>query len=406
MTETVVVLLALLEKAAVIATAAFLLSLVRPFQRVVVAHWSPRRTAALILIFGTISVSGSHLGIEVMGRLPNVRAIGILVAGLIGGPWVGSAVGLIGGGWFAWVVRGGDPLWPYLLLASVLDGVLAGLVGRRRPVNRLGLAAAGVWAVVVQAAHLAAAGLALLVLRPGSPLLSPERFVAVGPEVVGNALGVVLFVLILRTALSATEREVALTRQEAATARARLSALQARIQPHFLYNTLNTITYLVRTRPDEARSLVGRLAGFYRRTLRRDGGDVPLAEELETIGDYLEIERARFGERLRVRLDVEEAARDAAIPPLLLQPLVENAIRHGISPRAEGGTVEVTARRDGDGLVVEVRDDGVGYDGSDPGVGLTNVADRLRVRTSGEGRLDIEGGPGKGTCARVVLPQT
>ena len=405
MLEAVAILLALLEKAAVIVTAAFLLSLVRPFQRVVVAHWSPRRTAALVLVFGTLSVSGSHLALEVLGSHPNVRAIGILVAGLIGGPWVGAAVGLAGAAWLCFVKQAGHPLWPYLLLASVVDGVLAGLVGRRRPINRLGPSAAAGFSVLIQVAHLAIVGLALLALRPDWLLGSAERFVGVGPEVLGNAAGVALFVLILRTALAASEREVALTRQEAAADRARLAALQAQIHPHFLYNALGTIAYLVRTQPEEARSLLGRLADLLRRTLRRDAGDVTLAEELETVESYLDIERARFGDRLRIEVEVEDAAREAAVPPLLLQPLVENAIQHGVSRRAEGGTVAITARREGPDLVVEVRDDGAGWDGSGRGVGLTNVADRLEVRPGARGRLEVEGGPGRGTMVRIVVPQ-
>ena len=259
--------------------------------------------------------------------------------------------------------------------------------------------------MAIQVAHLAVVGLALIAV--GSDYLAgpAERYVGVGPEVIGNAAGVVLFVLILRTALAAREGELALTRQEAAGDRARLAALQAQIRPHFLYNALNTISCLVRTRPDAARSLLGRLADLYRRTLRSGSDDVTLAEELETLESYLEIERARFGDRLRVEVDVEESARDANVPPLLLQPLVENAILHGLSPRPEGGTVVVAARREAGNLVLEVRDDGVGYDGAARGVGLTNVADRLAVRSGVAGCLEVDGEPGRGTRVRLVLPQ-
>ena len=249
-------------------------------------------------------------------------------------------------------------------------------------------------------------GLVLLATQPDVLAAGPARFAHVAGEVAGNALGVALFVLILRTTLLSTEREVALTRQEAATARARLSALQAQIQPHFLYNTLNTISHLVRTKPDEARTLVGKLADFYRHTLRKSASDVTLGEELETVERYLDIEAARYGDRLHRIIEATSEARARTVPPLLLQPLVENAVQHGIAPSKGGGTVRVSARLDGSWLVIEVSDDGIGYDGQRLGVGLTNVRERLATRSGGLARFSIHGEPGAGTRVEVGIPAT
>ena len=362
-----------------------------------------RRTGALVVIFSVISISGSHLNVPNAERQPDLRAIGVLVAGFIGGARVGATVGAVGGSWFAFVVRDGHELWPFFLSASVIDGVLAGWLGKRRTIDRLPPAMAFLQAIAIQVCHLAVLGAVLVVTRPEFVGDLDSRLLQVAPEVVGNAAGVTLFVLIVRTAVKATARELALTKQEGAATQAQLKALQAQIRPHFLYNTLNTIGYLVRTQPDEARALIARLADFYRRTLRHDAMDAPLADELETIENYLDIERARMGDRLTVTVDATEEARRAPIPPLLLQPLVENAVQHGLWPKPEGGTIEVLARLEGGDLVVDVRDDGVGFGDAERGTGLSNVAARIAGRSK-PGSLDIVKGVEAGTAVRVVLP--
>lgn len=407
--ELVLTFIELLEKAAVLATAAFILSLVQPFTRVVTAHWSIRRTGALIVIFSVISISGSHLNVQIADLRPDLRAIGILVAGFIGGSRVGATVGLVGGGWFAFVVRDGHELWPFFLSASVIDGVLAGWLGKRRTIDRLPLQMAFLQSAAIQATHLGLLGGVLAATRPELLADVSDRLLQVAPEVVGNAAGVTLFVGILRTAVLSGDRKQALARQEVATAQARLKALQAQIRPHFLYNTLNTIGYLVRTQPEDARALIARLADFYRATLRDDSAVAPLAEELQTLEIYLSIERARMGDRLTVRVTATEDAKAAPLPPLLLQPLVENAVQHGISPKPEGGAIEVDARVEGGRLVVTVIDDGVGFGDAALGTGLSNVKARVLGReVPGVFQIGPRRGPGPepaaGTQVRVELP--
>jgi signal transduction histidine kinase len=220
----------------------------------------------------------------------------------------------------------------------------------------------------------------------------------------------------LRLRLQETLREVeevrlVEARLKEAAARAELSALQARINPHFFFNTLNTISSLLQEDPDQADDVVQSLAHLFRYTLRvADAGPVPLEDELEFVEGYLEIERARFGERLRVVWDVEDEARAARLPGLVLQPLVENAVGHGIAPLGSGGTVTIRAGvRDGT-LTIEVADDGAGLDGAGgvpfrEGHGLANVSQRLAAVYGGRALLAVGPGPGgRGATARVELP--
>jgi signal transduction histidine kinase len=192
---------------------------------------------------------------------------------------------------------------------------------------------------------------------------------------------------------------------------AELDALKLQLQPHFLFNALHTIGSLVRTGDREnAVRVVAGLGDLLRRVL--DGArrqEVPLSQELEFARAYLEIERIRFRDRLAVHVAAEDGVGDPAVPHLLLQPLVENAIRHGIAPRAAGGRVDVRARRVGADLEVVVRDDGPGAGNGDagaarPGVGLANTRARLARLYGAGGTLDVSDAAGGGVEVRVRLP--
>ncbi|MDY0059679.1 MAG: histidine kinase [Myxococcota bacterium] len=396
--------LLLLEKMAVIVAAAFLLSAARPFQTLVLGRRSWLRGLLIVVLFAGISIWGSHLGLEIMGFQANNRAVGILVAGLLGGPWVGTIVGLLGGSYFVFIRPPAEGLAPILVLVSTLDGLLAGLWAARRRASGTAPWLAFLVALGVQGIHLLVAG--GLVILLDHPLVHQPFASHLGllPELLENSFAVGLFVGIVRTALRLREAEIALSRQQAAAAQARLQALQAQIRPHFLFNALTTISYLVRTDPEQARALLGKLAALYRHLLRTADLPVPLGEEVEQVRRYLEIERARFGERLRVDFAIAPEVQQARVPSLLLQPLVENAVKHGISPRPQGGQIWVTARQEGSWLVLEVADDGVGYDGSRPGTGLTNVAQRVAALGPAAESFTVQGGPGQGTRVCLRLP--
>jgi two-component system, LytTR family, sensor kinase len=194
-------------------------------------------------------------------------------------------------------------------------------------------------------------------------------------------------------------------------AKAELAALQARINPHFFFNTLNTISALLAEDPAKADDVLQTLADLFRYTFKAaHAGAVPLAEELEFVEKYLAVERARFGERLRVRWSIDDAARGVRVPGLILQPLVENAVGHGLAPVPGGGTVTIGARVERGRLIVEVEDDGAGLRSDASSLiredhGLGNVRRRIATATGGEGALELARAPGgRGTVARIELP--
>ncbi len=165
-----------------------------------------------------------------------------------------------------------------------------------------------------------------------------------------------------------------------AESRSRIEALQARIRPHFLFNCLNTIVSMIRTRPQEAEAAVENLAVLFRAGLNADGGFTTMQRELELVDDYLGLERLRLGDRLDVRWSLDELPRDALVPPLTLQPLLENAIYHGIEPRTEGGTITVLGGRQGKRLWLQIRNPRAREHRS-RGMGMAqrNVEERLRL---------------------------
>ena len=196
---------------------------------------------------------------------------------------------------------------------------------------------------------------------------------------------------------------------EARLAETRLQLLSMQIQPHFLFNTLNTIAELVHEDPDKADTMIAGLSDLLRRALDLGATQqITLAAELELLSRYLDIQRARFGDRLQVHLNVEEAARHAAVPVLLLQPLVENAIRHGLAARIDAGRIDIDARLAGDRLAIAVTDDGPGDAGEiAPGperVGLGNTRARLDALYGDRCRLALSRVPGRGARVSLEIP--
>jgi two-component system, LytTR family, sensor kinase len=179
------------------------------------------------------------------------------------------------------------------------------------------------------------------------------------------------------------ERRQRELRLEVLAREAELTAIKAQLQPHFLFNALNSIMALVEQDPPEARRMLIRLASLLHSVFdRMDEPAVPLERELETIRDYLEIERIRFGDRISFHIDADGAARQLPVPPFLLQPIVENAVKHGIEPHAHPGTVTVTGQRDGDRLRLSVADTGGGINGSTSGHGRGLELTRRRLSTA------------------------
>jgi len=188
-----------------------------------------------------------------------------------------------------------------------------------------------------------------------------------------------------------------------------LKALRQQLHPHFLFNTMNTISVLVREKKnDEAVTLVARLSTLLRMALDNTGvQEVTLRQEMDFLERYLEIQQARFSDRLKVGIAISPEAMTARIPNLLLQPLVENAILHGIAPRAGPGHVDVLGRVEGGTLHLEVRDDGLGFDGTHrakEGIGLANTRERLAKIYGAHGQLLLRSEPGRGVSVQIVIP--
>lgn len=212
---------------------------------------------------------------------------------------------------------------------------------------------------------------------------------------------------------NALRLELKLEEQRRLLLEARLDALQRQINPHFLFNTLNSIASLVRTKPELAREMTVKLANILRALLREHDSHVPLSQELKFTDDYLDIEVVRFGaEKLRVEKDIDPRTLEMPVPSILLQPLIENSIKHGLEPRINGGTITLRSRLQGNRVLIEVADDGVGIQArqanrlprTGAGVGMKNVRERLDVLYGRDARFTVVSNPGRGTLVSIEIP--
>lgn len=199
--------------------------------------------------------------------------------------------------------------------------------------------------------------------------------------------------------------------QHARLTEARLAALTNQINPHFLFNTLNSIATLIRINPDNARNMIYRLSKILRRLLRKTENYSPLREEIAFIDDYLAIEIVRFGEKLKFEKNIEPATLSRLVPSMILQPIIENSIRHGLANKVEGGTVRLRTWLEGTRLNILIEDDGVGIDEEklealfESGIGVSNVNERLRVLFGAGYRIAVDSKPGRGTKTRIEIPE-
>lgn len=204
--------------------------------------------------------------------------------------------------------------------------------------------------------------------------------------------------------------EKKLEAQQRLLTEARLQALTYQINPHFLFNTLNSVSSLIRVNPEEARGVVYKLSSILRRLLRKTENLTTLHEELAFIDDYLGIEKVRFREKLRIEIDVDSQARACLVPSMFLQPLVENSIKHGISPKVDGGSIRIRARHADGRLHLFIEDDGVGIAEDQlsnvfqQGIGVSNINERLKVLYGDQYRMYVDSKPGEGTRFEIDMP--
>ena len=342
----------------------------------------------------------------------HLAVTGILMqAGYLGGVWVGLLVGAAAGVVYAFTT--GIELAVWVFTASLFVGVAAGVWSRAFG-TRIKSVIAGT--IVIHAAYHLAVGSVMAAVNLDQAVSLASNFTLHAAKVAANVVGVVLFMLVLELA-----RELERAREVAAASRdeardARLEALQYQVRPHFLFNLLNTLAYLIRTDPPKARELTLELAEFLRYTLSRQETQTSLFQELAQIRRYVDLERARFGDGLQ--FDVVDAPQTllhtTIVPPLILQPLVENAIRHGardgrvrvvVEVRLEGDRVEVRVTDDGPGPQPDRVRDAMRRTGDETGgVGLRNVRERLERFYHGAADFELSAAPGGGARARFSIP--
>ena len=351
---------------------------------------------------------------------------GAFLAGLLAGPYAGAIVAMM---------LGIPPLFvgewgalPFAIGCGFAGGGLRELcpkeaiwhfsplffTGLHRHVWRLVRRFEIDWVVI-----LLAAPIGLSVIQQAVGYRWPQRLYVIPAHTPGMWFAVlmctVLSVAIPIKIWNSARIEHRLQEQEKLLMESRLDALSSQINPHFLFNTLNSVSSLVRFDPDTARELIIKLATILRRLLHATDAFVPLRDELEFIDNYLDIEVVRFGrDKLRVVKELDSNSLDVMVPSMLLQPLVENSIKHGLASRVEGGSVFLRSQLVNSSLVIEVEDDGVGMASAQflerptglggNGIGMANVAERLKVLYGDTARMTVDSHEGKGTLVRLRLP--
>lgn len=301
--------------------------------------------------------------------------------------------------WYSWAAVGIAAVWAARRLSAVRDGWLSSLAAH----VPLSFALAGVVLLLFRAIR-AWAG------YPSSQTFGQDYLFRGGTGLLTYA-AIVATVWFVESRKLARRSERRAAELSADLSRARLGALRARLHPHFLFNSLHGIQSLVASDPETAEEMLGELGGLLRAAV--DGpevSDVTLERELGLVEGYLRIQAMRLEDRLRVSTDVEEGLADVEVPPLILQPLVENAVEHAVASRREGGRIEIEARRRGGHLVLRVSDDGPGLGrradrwGSAGGVGLSATSERLSTRYGDRGTLTVEEREGGGLRVTVRIP--
>ncbi len=253
--------------------------------------------------------------------------------------------------------------------------------------------------------------LGLLILKALRPGLTLDRGSIINTGAFALLIAAVmaaLNILLGRLKSSIEQKAIEIQKLRELEALTRLTSLQGKVNPHFLFNTLNTMLNLVHTSPDAVETLILSLSELYRSMLKLpDTGFIPLSQELDLVRRYLEIEQIRLGSRLTFELEMLPEVAAFPVPPLLVEPLAENAVEHGIGPRPEGGHVRIQARSEGDTLCVAVEDDGVGLTSAkgENGFGLYSIRERLRILYGGRASLTLLPPAGGGFRAELRVPR-
>jgi len=349
-------------------------------------------------------------------KVANMGLEGSLIAGILGGYVTGLLSGVMIS--IPSMVIGDHIAMPLLAGIGVFGGLLRDLAPNPEEIWRFSFFDVSIYRFFKESKYYKRASfhllffVGILVAEAVWQMFRKGSAAGLGPlATVAEYLATVFAVFIPLKIWNSMRNEKKLEEQERLLAEARLAALTSQINPHFLFNTLNSVSSLIRTNPDQARIMVVKLSKVLRRLLRKHENFATLRDELTFIEDYLSIEVMRFGDKLRFERDVAEDTLDMLVPSMLLQPLVENCIKHGLSSKVEGGTIRIRTGRAEAKLSVLVEDDGVGIPESklatllERGIGVSNVNERLKVLFGNEYRMWIDSQPGHGTRIQIEVPE-
>jgi two-component system LytT family sensor kinase len=420
-----VLLTTLVVKLAAMAALATMLVRYRRFRHILIFErraWRDRLTFALA--FGIPLTAGVAARLLLNYNAADLTLEGAFVAGLIAGPYAGATVGVMAG--FPPLFNGEWIALPFAIGCGFAGGGLRELCPKEaiwhvspfvfttlhRRAWRMLRSLQVDWQVVLLIAPIALAALGLAL---GQRWSNHHRLFMLMPMSYGStALVLLATVLCVTTPIKIWNNariEHRLQEQETLLLAAKIEALANQISPHFLFNTLTSISSLIRTDPETARMLITKLSGLLRRFMRSTDHFVTLREELESIDEYLDIEVVRFGPHLRVDKHISPETLDVIVPSMILQPLVENSIKHGLARKVGGGRITITTVMQNGHTVIEVVDDGLGMSEErlehalGGGIGLSNVNERLQTIYGAGCQLKLTSMPGRGTCARVEIPE-
>jgi two-component system LytT family sensor kinase len=416
----------LIVKLAVVAVLATMLARYRRFRHILIFEqrgWADRLVFALAL--GLPLMAGVTARLLLNYNAADLTLEGAFLAGLLAGPYAGAIVGglvavpaviagevlalpfAVGCGFAGGGLREACPkeaIWQFTPFIFVdLRRHLWQMIRRLEPNWQLVLLIAPIGLEVLRQALGTRFGPNLLFYL-GSPSLPPWVTALV-------TLSTVLAVATPIKIWNSARIEHRLQEQEKLLLAAKVEALKSQINPHFLFNTLASISSLIRSQPETARMLIIRLSGLLRRLIRSHQHFVTLREELESIDEYLDIEVVRFGTNLQVQKDIGPDTLDVIVPSMILQPLVENSIKHGLSRKVGPGSITIRSRRDNGRVFIDVEDDGMGFlvdrlnEPMSTGIGLANVRERLHVIYGTMYQLTLTSEPGMGTRARIEVPE-
>jgi two-component system LytT family sensor kinase len=421
-----VLLTTLVVKLAVVAALATMLARYRRFRHILIferRNWPDR--LIFVLFFGVPLAAGVAARLLLDYKAADLSLEGAFVAGLVAGPYAGAAIGGLVG--LPPLGNGEFIALPFAIGCGFAGGGLRELCPKEAIWHFSPFAVTSlprrVWAMIGKLrvdwqVVLLIAPIALELLRQGlgARWSEHERLFYLAP--IGSVW--MMCAILLATVLSVATPikiwnnariEHRLQEQETLLLAAKIEALSNQINPHFLFNTLASISSLIRTQPETARMLINKLSGLLRRLMRSTDHFVTLREEIESIDEYLDIEVVRFGPRLKVVKHVSPDTLDAIVPSMILQPLVENSLKHGLEQKSGAARITITTRLLDRQVIIEVHDDGMGMteerleQAIGGGIGLSNVNERLRTIYGVGCQLKLRSIPGEGTWASMEIPE-